>query len=218
MGIYIKLRDYNNRIKKIKESNSKTFIKFNYKENEIKLQIVDTSNSTVSLITNWRKKYRIMFLTDFSITEENTKKWIEDILCNDDRILFMIYLNGEKVGTIGTKDYESDQNCAQLDNLMKKPTCSMPWLIPIVEIAYLKWMFEYFDLSMIKGILFLDNFPTLNLHLTCGFKIVKKIPVEKITLKSSSIWKEIKNKNIKPKRYLGEINIIKKDLLDFEQI
>jgi len=212
------LTDYSNKIKKIKESNSKTFIKFDYQQNQIELKLVDKSNETALLITNWRKKYRIMFLTDFIMTEENTKKWIENIICNDNRILFMIYLNGEKVGTIGTNDYESDQNCAQLDCLMKKPTCSVPWLIPIVEIAYLKWMFEYLGLSMIKGILFMDNFPSLNLHLNCGFKIVKKIPVEKIILKSSSIWKEIKNKDIKAKRQLCEINIFKKDLLTFEEI
>jgi len=212
------LTDYSNKIKKIKESNSKTFIKFDYQQNQIELKLVDKSNETALLITNWRKKYRIMFLTDFIMTEENTKKWIENIICNDNRILFMIYLNGEKVGTIGTNGYESDQNCAQLDCLMKKPTCSVPWLIPIVEIAYLKWMFEYLGLSMIKGILFMDNFPSLNLHLNCGFKIVKKIPVEKIILKSSSIWKEIKNKDIKAKRQLCEINIFKKDLLTFEEI
>lgn len=212
------MTDYSDKIKKIKESNSKTFIKFDYQQNQIELKLVDKSNETALLITNWRKKYRIMFLTDFTMTEENTKKWIENIICNDNRILFMIYLNGEKVGTIGTNDYESDQNCAQLDCLMKKPTCSVPWLIPIVEIAYLKWMFEYLGLSMIKGILFMDNFPSLNLHLNCGFKIVKKIPVEKIILKSSSMWKEIKNKDMKPKRYLGEINIVKKDLLTFEEI
>jgi hypothetical protein len=212
------LTDYNNKIKKIKKSNSKSFIKFDYQKNQIELKLVDTSNETVLLITNWRKKYRMMFLTDFTITEQHTKEWIKNIICNDNRILFMIYLNGEKVGTIGTASYESEQNCAQLDNLMKNPTCSIPWLIPIVEIAYLKWMFEYFDLSMIKGILFLDNFPSLNLHLNCGFKIVKKIPVEKIILKSSSVWKEIKNKNVKPKRYLNEINIVKKDLLNFDQI
>ena len=32
------------------------------------------------------------------------------------------------------------------------------------------------------------------------------------------MWKEIKNKDMKPKRYLGEINIVKKDLLTFEEI
>ncbi len=212
------MNDYNNKIKKIKESNSKTFIKFDYQQNQIELKLVDTSNETVLLLTNWRKKYRSMFLTDFIITEGNTKKWIKNMICNDNRILFMIYLNGEKVGTMGTNHYESDQNCAQIDCIMKKPTCSMPWLIPIVEIVYLKWMFEYLNLSMIKGILFMDNFPSLNLHLNCGFKIVKKIPVEKIILKSSSIWKEIKNKHVKPKKYLGEINIVKKDLLNFEDI
>jgi hypothetical protein len=32
------------------------------------------------------------------------------------------------------------------------------------------------------------------------------------------MWKEIKNKDIKAKRHLCEINIFKKDLLTFEEI
>jgi RimJ/RimL family protein N-acetyltransferase len=213
------LANYNIQIKKIKESDSKNYIKFDYKQNQIELKLVDRSDETVSLVTKWRKKYRNMFLTDFAITEKNTKKWIENIISNDDRILHVIYFNGEKVGTIGTAKYEPTQNCAQLDSLMKNPTCHVPWLISVVEIIYLKWMFEYFNLSMIKGILFLDNFPTLNLHLSCGFKIVKKIPVEKMKIDSRYIWKENKKNNgKKPERYLIEINLIKKDLSNLQEI
>ena len=156
---------YQEQISKIKERGSKDFININSSENTIVLKLVDDSDETANLLTEWREKFKNMFATYFDINKERTKNWIRDsIIQNPDRILFIIYFNGKKVGAIGTALYDGKTNSAHIDNLMKDPSCNYAPLIPLVEKIYLKWMFDGLKLSKIQGLLFRDNFPTLNLH------------------------------------------------------
>ena len=67
------MRTYHKKLKRIKERGCKDFIKIKYSGKNVVLKLVDGSDETVKLLTNWRIKYRDMFATDFVISEEKTK-------------------------------------------------------------------------------------------------------------------------------------------------
>ena len=207
---------YQEQISKIKERGSKDFININSSENTIVLKLVDDSDETAHLLTEWREKFKNMFATYFDINKERTKNWIRDsIIQNPDRILFIIYFNGKKVGTIGTALYDRKTNSAHIDNLMKDPSCNYAPLIPLVEKIYLKWMFDGLKLSKIQGLLFRDNFPTLNLHLSCGFQVVETFPIKKILSDDGWAWKKFdpKSETNLAERYFNIIELSRENLL-----
>ena len=209
---------YNTKLQKIKEKGSIDFIKFNYNDENIILKLVDESDETISLLTQWRMKYRDMFATDFTINEEKTKKWIKnDILGNSDKILFLIYVNKKKIGIISHSNYNEENNSCIMDTMMKDPNFHLPGLMTTIEKIYLKWVFDEFDLSKITGFLFSDNENMMNIHTKCGWVITDVVPIEKIRLNenSESIWRTMDSdlENIKPSRYFNLIELNRKNLM-----
>ena len=68
------------RLEEIKKHGSIDFLKIKFGLGEIVLKLVDTSDETVSLLYNLRKKYRKMFATDFEMTEDKTRNWINNLI------------------------------------------------------------------------------------------------------------------------------------------
>ena len=95
------MKTYHKKLKQIKERGCKDFIKIKYSGKNVVLKLVDGSDETVKLLTNWRIKYRDMFASDFVITEEKQKHWIKHgVLENPDKILFLIYVENRAVHLI----------------------------------------------------------------------------------------------------------------------
>jgi len=207
---------YYSRINKIKKKDSIDYIQIKYNNKSIILKLVDESDETIHLITKWRKVYRHMFASNFTISEELNKKWISrKRSISDQTILFIIYLDGVKVGNIGTNLFNEKENFAELDNMMKDPNCEEKGLMTIVEKVYLKWMFDYLKLSKIRGRLFTDNFKMLNVHLECGWRIVDVLPLRREYTNDGWIWKETKleSENAFGERYFHYIEITKEKLM-----
>jgi len=207
---------YHSQISKIKERNSVDYIKIKHNEKSIILKLVDDSEETIHLLTEWRKLYRHMFASNFRMDEERTKKWINQKRSTSDQsILFMIYLDGKKVGNIGTDMFNENENSVELDNMMKDPNCQESGLMTIVEKVYLKWMFDNLKLSKICGRLFTDNFRMLNAHLACGWKIIDVSPLKKELTDEGWIWKETKlqSEDEFGERYFHVIELTREDLM-----
>lgn len=207
---------YHSQISKIKERNSVDYIKIKHNEKSIILKLVDESEETIHLLTEWRKLYRYMFASNFRMDEERTKKWINQKRSTSDQsILFMIYLDGKKVGNIGTDMFNENENSVELDNMMKDPNCQESGLMTIVEKVYLKWMFDNLKLSKICGRLFTDNFRMLNAHLACGWKIIDVSPLKKELTDEGWIWKETKlqSEDEFGERYFHVIELTREDLM-----
>jgi len=207
---------YHSQISKIKERNSVDYIKIKHNDKFITLKLVDESEETIHLLTEWRKLYRHMFASNFRMDEERTKKWIKQKRSTSDQsILFMIYLDGKKVGNIGTDMFNENENSVELDNMMKDPNCQESGLMTIVEKVYLKWMFDNLKLSKICGRLFTDNFRMLNAHLACGWKIIDVSPLKKELTDEGWIWKETKlqSEDEFGERYFHVIELTREDLM-----
>lgn len=207
---------YHEQIQKIKERGNTNIVKISYDVNQITLKLVEESEHTIKLLTDLRKKYCNMFATNFKMSEERTKKWIHNKLLNNDSILFIVYANGKKIGNIGTDLYDEESNSAELDNMMKDPSCKINGIMTVVEKVYLKWMFDYFKLSKIRGRLFSDNYKMMNAHIKCGWKIIRVIPLKKTTTDDGWIWKEkkLESDDILGERCFNIIELTKENLIE----
>ena len=203
------------------KKNKDNFISINFKSNTIILKVVDDNEDVVELLYSLRERYRDMFATDFVMTKEKTKRWINElILENPSRILFTISVNNKIVGCIGHGGFNENENSSQLDNMMKDPSCKIPGMMTVIEKVYLKWMFEFFKLSKITGYLFSDNERMMSIHYECGWRLLDKVAINKKMENEYSIWqisKESDNDNVE--RYFNIIELKKEDLLkNFEKI
>ena len=205
------------RLEEIKKHGSIDFLKIKFGLGEIILKLVDTSDETVSLLYNLRKKYRKMFATDFEMTEDKTRNWIKNlILGNTGRILFMIYFDNKKIGCIGNGGYDEKNNSSRLDNMMKDPLCNLSGAMTIVEKVYLKWMFDDLKLSKITGFLFSDNSRMINIHKKCGWITVDVVPIKKIFTEEETRWEEITTKpnNENVERYFNKIELTRENIME----
>lgn len=214
------MRVFYNKLDEIKQEKNFSINIF-FKSYTISLKLVDTSDETIELLYNLRKMYRDMFATDFEMTPEKTRNWIKKlILESQDRILFLILVDNKKIGCIGHGGYNEKENSSQLDNMMKDPSCNISGIMTIVERVYLKWMFEFFELSKITGYLFSDNEKMMRVHLECGWKLIDKVPIKKKIENECSVWEICKeSSNEKIERYFNIIELEKENLLEnFQKI
>ena len=213
---------FHDRLEEIKKHGSIDFLKIKFGLDEIILKLVDTSDETVNLLYNLRKKYRKMFAHDFEMTEEKTRNWIKKlILGNPERILFIIYFNNKKIGCIGNGGYDKKNNSSRLDNMMKDPLRNLPGAMTIVEKVYLKWMFDDLKLSKITGFLFSDNSRMINIHKKCGWITVDVVPIKKIFTEEETRWEEITTKpnNENVERYFNKIELTRENIMkNFDDI
>jgi RimJ/RimL family protein N-acetyltransferase len=208
-------------LEKIKSKGNIDFICIDYNDYHIVLKLIDDSDETVVFVTEVRKKFCHMFSSYFDITIERTKQWIVESLEKKDWIQFLVYVNGEKIGTIGNNRYDKSNNSAELDNLAKFFETEYRGLFNIVEKVYLKWMFDTLKLDKITEKLFTDNYTALNSHLKCGFKILGVIPSKRKFTNDGWVWENIilDSDDEFGERYYHKIELSKKDLIkNFEKI
>ena len=210
------INQYHNKLKKIKNSKNMDLLSIQYQGHCIVLKLIDNSEETITLITKWRKLYRNNFGSDFDIDENKTRKWINDeVLLNIDKIVFMIYVNEQKIGIISTSDFHEKSNSAILDTMMKDPEFELPGLMTTVEKVYLKWMFDELKLSKIRGFLFSDNENMMKIHIKCGWKLKEVVPIEQKRTKEGTKWEIIRSKEpeYEISRYYNLIELTKDDLM-----
>jgi len=198
------------KISKIKKNGPTDIIKIDFGGKKISLKVVDDSDETISLLTEWRKKSRRMFATNFRMSNSRTKKWIQqNILKNPNCILFIIYVDDRKVGNLALDLYDEKFNSIELDNYMKDPNYNFPGLMTILDKVFLKWVFEELKISRITTKIFSDNYKMLNVHIQCGgWSITNIIPLKMIKTTDGWIWKKTKLQSNKfAERYMNELEV-----------
>lgn len=185
---------YHEKIKELKENHTIVdFAKFSINEKSIVLRIADTSNETIELLTDWRNKFWDAFPVKFQATFEGTKKWLlEQVYNKSDRILFIIFLDGGKIGHIGTYRYDPIQNSAEIDNVLRSIRENTPGLMEKITNYLIYWMLHDLSLSKVRLKVFSDNFKAINLYERCGMLTVGIIPLKRIFTNDGWEWQETK--------------------------
>jgi len=149
------------------------------------LPIVDSeirdNSEIVKLMTKWRRDYKDKFFTQFEVTEERTKNWLDNqIIKRDNRIFFVIETSDKKlIGHIGVIFFEEGDSICELDNFVKDRDCQIPGIMTYATKALINFLFNSLKMKKLKLRVFSDNLRAQELYFRCGFSKVKEIGFKK---------------------------------------
>ncbi len=123
----------------------------------------------IELISQWRQQNIEMFLSQFSVTFNGTKRYLnETSIQNIDRILFLIYNSENEF--IGHSGIIIKDEVVELDNVMRGIKRGHPLLMQKAEISILKWCFPHLRLSSSILHVLSYNFAAIRLYENIGYR------------------------------------------------
>ncbi len=134
----------------------------------------------IGRLTQWRKTFSRMFLTQFEATPSGTRAYLKDVAVGDDsRILFLIEdEEGTVVGHVGLAQVNPES--FELDYLIRGRSGGHPRLVYHAEVALLRWGFEVLDIPRCEVGVLSFNWMVVDLHQSVGFEQKARIPLRKI--------------------------------------
>ena len=211
------MKDFFEKISEVKQRTNEEIIQIKIDGRDIALKVIDNSVETVSLSTKWRAENLKWFQSNFVPDNEKTKKWIQDsILDNPGRILFMIYLNGKKIGQTGLDRYISEDSSIDITGTIKDRSVKDPKVMEYSRKALCKWVFDFLQLDKIFIRIYSDNYRNISLAERCGGLTVNSIPMKRIRENNEWKWIEVESdsKGKIAERYLNIMEITKERLHD----
>lgn len=181
---------YTEKISNIKKQKNVDIITIPFLEQIISLRVIDDSPETIKLSTIWRKNNLQWFHTEFSPTEEKSQKWIKKILDDPQRILFMIFLDGKKIGQTGLNTYVESENSIDVTGTIKDKSVKDHRIMEYARKALIRWAFEYLDVSKVIIRHFSDNYKAINLSERCGLLPINSIPMKRKIINNELSWRK----------------------------
>jgi RimJ/RimL family protein N-acetyltransferase len=158
---------------------------------------ISDNSEIIRFITKWREYYKENFISQFPVSEERTKNWLQNQVINkDNRILFIIQTpDGKLAGHIGVIFFEVDEDTCEIDNVVKAADCNIPGLMYHALKTLNSFLFNSLKMKKIFLRVFSDNIKAKNLYLACGFSKTKEIKLKRVvqgdTIKYIEIPEEI---------------------------
>ena len=181
---------YTEKISNIKKQKNVDIIKIPFLEQIISLRVIDDSPETIKLSTIWRKNNLQWFHTEFSPTEEKSQKWIKKTLDDPQRILFMIFLDGKKIGQTGLNTYVESENSIDVTGTIKDKSVKDHRIMEYARKALIRWAFEYLDVSKVIIRHFSDNYKAISLSERCGLLPINSIPMKRKIINNELSWRK----------------------------
>jgi len=148
----------------------------------------------IHLLSRFRDRANRWFPAQFRVTDERTHTWVrEQLLEKKDRILFLLFLRGQKkpFGHMGLNRFNYKAKTAEIDNVIrgvdsqKSKGCMYESLKLLIQ-----WAFRTFSLSSLQLTVFSDNDKALRLYKKIGFIEKKRSPLYKMVRDSEISWVE----------------------------
>ena len=185
------MSDFFAKISNIKKQKNKDVITTQFSDHEISLKVIDDSPETVSLSTKWRRNNLKWFQSTFTPTNESTKRWIKNTILKDNgRILFMIFLDGKKIGQTGLDRYVIEDNSIDITGTVKDQSVKDHRVMEYARKALIRWTFEYLGIAKVIIRHFSDNYRAINLSERCGLLTVNTIPMKRKIVNNELSWVE----------------------------
>lgn len=149
-----------------------------------------TIPNCVQLLDRWRADNPTLSPSRFPITHERTRRWIMDLIINNDRrILFMLQnLKGQYIGHIGFTNIDSEQHSAEVDMVLRgeptEPARFMHYAMEtLVEWGKQELLLEHIDLVVLP-----HNKCAISFYSRCGFHNDGFIPLIKCEANNEISW------------------------------
>jgi len=120
------------------------------------------------ILARWRQRAFGMFLTQFPASPDRTRAWLQSLVVDDSRLLFLLMCDGRPVGHLGVMDL--DRETPELDNLLRGAHGGGPEFVLRAEGALLEWLRTRIGVLRLRLGVFADNRRVIALHERCGFR------------------------------------------------
>lgn len=153
-----------------------------------------SNQKEINLLAKWRKENSFAFPSQFKVTREGTKRWLENqLLRNPTRTLFFIEDTAKKpklIGHIGLYSFDFRKNTCEIDNVVRGDKNYLKGVMTWALKALIRWTQREIQPNQIFLRVFLDNTPAIAFYRRCGFTHYKQIPLKKIVKPDMVIWEE----------------------------
>lgn len=132
----------------------------------------------IKAMAEWREAHSDWFTTRFPVSEASTRRWLEHVLNDDQRILFFVDdEDNTPVGQIGLLGYDEIKKTCEFDNLLRGRKGKFGNIMIYALITLGLWSIEVLDL--VEGYLhvFSDNKRALRMHHDLGAEQIKREPL-----------------------------------------
>lgn len=146
----------------------------------------------IQALANWRSSAQKWFPSQFNVTPEGTRKWLENqVLHTDDRILFMIETQeGNSVGHVGLFRFDYKNKSCEIDNIVRGVSDVFPGAMYLACNVLLNWVFNIIGIETAYLKTVSDNEAALKLYKKLGFKEMQRFPLMKIEEAGTVRWIE----------------------------
>jgi hypothetical protein len=160
--------------------------------------------------TQWRTKYKEVFFSVFDANEERTKNWLlNHVIGNPNKAFFkLLDSNSKMVGHAGAI-YYPEGDYIEYDNLIIGEEVSLPGFVYFVEMTFLKWLQENFNVKYILSRVLSTNDRVVTLHQKTGFKLHDKIPFKMLTVSPSEYKWIVDEGNNNPEAWCIDLRLYK---------
>lgn len=135
-----------------------------------------SDNTLISQFVSWRNRSRSAWLDQREVTTEDTRRWLELLLQDDQRMAFLIY-NPQNllIGRLGFLDL-TDQS-AMIDSIIRGIPAVSPGIITRSFFTMMDWLFQNSAIKKIFSKVLPDNAASMKLHHALGFYLHQSIPL-----------------------------------------
>jgi RimJ/RimL family protein N-acetyltransferase len=167
----------------------------------------------VQKLTDWRNRARESFLTRFTATADRTRDWLQNVVMADaGRLLFLIQVREQPIGQFGFKGLSAEE--AELDNLIRGERGGGMQLIPLAEVALVRWLFLSFEIARIRAFVLAHNQRALDLHLGVGFRRTELLPLRTVACQDEVHLTVIEGSRSPEGLYYQKMELTRKDFSD----
>jgi RimJ/RimL family protein N-acetyltransferase len=139
-------------------------------------QIDRVTPQIVEKMTKWREKGQTYFLTQFYPTIEKTTEWLQLVLSDKTRMMFIISANGRRMGQIGVRDIQ--KYTAEIDNVIRGEK-GCPSLMYYAELALLEYLFST-GINTVYLHVFSTNLKAIRHYQRVGYREIRRNKLRKI--------------------------------------
>ena len=131
----------------------------------------------MELIGRWRKENEEWYLSQFQVSAERTTEWFKHSVTEaEDRLLFLINVNGDFIGHVGLYRFNFENLTCEIDNILRGEKV-YPGVIGDSIKCLMEWGKKFLGLRGYSLKVRADNERALRLYDRLGFRQVRRIPL-----------------------------------------
>jgi len=144
----------------------------------------------IEMLTNWRRNRQEFFTTQFNVTMEGTKKWLEEkILPSDSNILFIVESEEHiPIGQVGLCEIDTNKKYCLFDNILRGDSQHFKGGMKLACTTLLNWCFKVLKMETVYLKVLSDNDRAVQFYKELGFQEIEQIPLIKHTEEGITKW------------------------------